>query len=55
LAWLALGIHGVCFAAEVPLPAARPVPVAQSVPQPNHEVSFERDGMELAIPVRHWS
>ena len=47
-AWLVLGIHGACCAAEIPLPAARPVPAAQAVPWPHHQVSFERDGVALA-------
>ena len=36
------------FAAEPPLPAAKPVPLVQAVPQPHAQVSFQRDGVEIA-------
>lgn len=47
-AWFALGVVGASFAGEVPLPPFRPVPAAQAVPLPHHEIAFERDGFELA-------
>jgi len=47
-ACLVFGLGSTCLAADVPLPAAKPVPVAQAIPLPHHEVSFQRDGFELA-------
>jgi hypothetical protein len=41
-------ICSVCFADDVLLPAAKPVPTAQAIPLPYHEVSFQRNGAELA-------
>jgi len=34
--------------AQVPLPTAKPVPQLQALPLPNDEISFQRDGVELA-------
>lgn len=34
--------------AQVPLPAAKPVPRMQAVPLAHHEVSFQREGVEIA-------
>jgi hypothetical protein len=34
--------------AQVPLPTAKPVPRMQAVPLAHHEVSFQRDGIEIA-------
>jgi hypothetical protein len=48
VAWMIARIPWVCLAGEVPPPAARPVPAAQALPLPRHEVSFQRDGIELA-------
>lgn len=41
---------GVCanLPAQSPLPDAKPVPHVQAVPQPYGQVSFERDGQEIA-------
>src|SRR5207245_1545335 len=36
-----------CFGAEV-VPGAKPVPVMQAIPLPHDEVSFQRDGVEIA-------
>ena len=44
---LSLLILLVCAAAEAQ-PHTRPVPPMQAVPQPHHEVSFQRDGAEIA-------
>ena len=36
------------LSAQVLLPNARPVPLVQAVPQPYEQVSFQREGTELA-------
>ena len=48
LTWFLLALGSIGFAAEVPLPNAKLVPSAQAIPLPHHEVSFQRDGVELA-------
>lgn len=45
---LALVLCGTGWAAEIPLPSAKPVPSAQAVPLPHQQVSLQRDGQELA-------
>jgi len=42
------GFGSVCLATEIALPTAKPVPAAQAIPLPHHEVSLQRDGFELA-------
>jgi len=42
------GFGSACLAADVVLPTAKPVPAAQAIPLPHHEVSFQRNGFELA-------
>jgi len=48
LAGLSLVMGGACFGSEIPLLSAKPVPFLQAIPLPHHEVSFQRDGLELA-------
>ena len=36
------------LSAQVLLPNARPIPLVQAVPQPYEQVSFQREGTELA-------
>ena len=38
----------VLFGAEIELPDAKPVPRTQAIPLPQHQISFQRDGAELA-------
>jgi hypothetical protein len=45
---LAAVLASAAIAADVPLPTAKPVPNAQAIPLPHHEVSFQREGFELA-------
>jgi hypothetical protein len=49
-AWLCLVFAGynACLPADAPLTSAKPVPAAQAIPLPHHEVSFQRNGFELA-------
>jgi hypothetical protein len=52
-AWLILGLvlaaAGKASAgADVTLPDPKPVPRAQAIPLPHHQVSLQRDGIELA-------
>ncbi len=47
------GLVGLLFGsfqsvAQVPLPKAKPIPRMQAVPLPHDQVSFERDGVEIA-------
>ena len=44
----ALALSVAAARAQTAPPAARPVPLAQAVPQPYEQVSFQRDGVELA-------
>lgn len=46
--WIVLNCGSSLPGAELPLPNAKPVPRAQAIPLPNHEVSLQRDGSELA-------
>ena len=48
--WMTLLATSCCLsAAEAPaLPGAKPVPRMQAVPLPHDQVSFERDGAEIA-------
>ena len=39
---------GAALAADLALPNAKPVPVAQAIPLPHHEASLQRQGLELA-------
>ncbi|HVR36389.1 MAG TPA: PmoA family protein [Methylomirabilota bacterium] len=48
LACLILTTGCLCLAADDPLPNAKPVPIAQAIPLPEHEVSFQQNGHELA-------
>jgi hypothetical protein len=41
-------LSGVGFCADVALPNAKPVPVAQAIPLPHQEISLQRNGVELA-------
>jgi len=41
-------LASAAIAADLPLPAAKPVPNAQAIPLPHHEVSFQREGFEVA-------
>lgn len=45
---LTIGGGGALVRAEPPAPAPQPVPLLQALPQPDHQVSFQRDGLELA-------
>lgn len=40
-------LSSIAFAAENPLPSAKPVPRVQAVPMPHHITSFQLDGREL--------
>jgi hypothetical protein len=44
----ALASLAVATAAQTHLPNARPVPRLQAIPLPHHQVSFQRDGAEIA-------
>ncbi len=53
--WPFLWLHlSIClfatplFAAETARPEPKPVPRMQAVPQPDHQISFQRDGVEIA-------
>src|SRR5688572_109483 len=45
---LAAMLASAAIAADLPLPTAKPVPNAQAIPLPYHQVSFHREGFELA-------
>ncbi|MDA1273439.1 MAG: PmoA family protein [Verrucomicrobia bacterium] len=47
-ACLVLLVASTCLAGEAVAPDAKPVPTAQAIPLPHHEVSFQRNGVELA-------
>ncbi|HXG47463.1 MAG TPA: DUF6807 family protein, partial [Methylomirabilota bacterium] len=50
--WTALCLaflpSGASVRSQVPLPRAKPVPRMQAIPLPHDQVSFERDGVEIA-------
>ena len=48
LALLTVGLFAERVAAQVTLPNAKPIPLVQALPQPYEQVSFQRDGTELA-------
>lgn len=43
-----VGLVTQTASAQVPLPTAKPIPLVQALPQPYEQVSFQRDGTELA-------
>lgn len=45
---LAVCAAALPLAAQIPLPNAKPIPLVQALPQPYEQVSFQRDGAELA-------
>jgi hypothetical protein len=48
LVLLAAGLVSSQATAQVSLPNAKPIPLVQALPQPYEQVSFQRDGVELA-------
>jgi len=48
LVLLAAGLVSSQASAQVSLPNAKPIPLVQALPQPYEQVSFQRDGVELA-------
>jgi hypothetical protein len=47
-ALIAVLLAGATAPAQIALPQAKPVPLVQALPQPYEQVSFQRDGTELA-------
>lgn len=47
LAWVALACDSRSAQEAPPLPVPKPVPRLQVVPQPYHQVSFQRGGVEI--------
>lgn len=45
---LAVGLVSAQASAQVSLPNVKPIPLVQALPQPYEQVSFQRDGVELA-------